>query len=381
MTRFSPPQQAHAPLFAALPRLYYVGGCVRNGLLGLPSDDYDFACGLVPEEMVTTLQHAGIKTVPTGLAHGTVTAVLAGVGLEITAFRADVHTDGRHAQVRFGSTLEEDSQRRDFTVNALYAHADGTVIDPVGGLPDLQQGLIRFIGDPEERIREDYLRILRFFRFYAGYGRTAPDAPALAACARLREGLQQLSRERICKEVLKTLATPDPRPTLQLMHETGVWQTLFGTKAEHLDTLHPVRAETRLALWMPMLSPEDLDRRLRLTGAQIKHLTSVRALAALPLDHDTQVRAARLEHPAEAVHEALLIRRADPSLLTIAAEPARAMPVTGHDLKRLGIAGGAPMGEALRRLRSLWVAGGLHDDRERLLREGGLLPPSDEAHA
>lgn len=201
----------------------FVGGCVRNSLLGQPVDDIDIATRLRPEQTMAALKAAGLKAVPTGVEHGTVTGVSERRPYEITTLRRDVETDGRRAVVAFTEDWAEDAARRDFRLNALYADAAGTVFDPTGGgLEDAAAGRIVFVGEAETRIREDYLRILRFFRFYAWYGRGEPDAVGLAACAALKGGMAQLSAERVSKEVLKLLAAPDPRAAVRAMAETGV---------------------------------------------------------------------------------------------------------------------------------------------------------------
>ena len=201
----------------------FVGGCVRNALIGAPVDDIDIATVLTPEAVVAAVTAAGLKAHPTGLAHGTVTVVSRGVPHEVTTLRRDVSTDGRNATVAFTTDWAEDAGRRDFRLNALYADADGEIFDPTGqGVEDALSGRIVFVGDPEIRIREDYLRILRFFRFHAWYGRGPADAQGLKACAELKDGMTRLSAERVSKELLKLLAAPDPAPAVRLMAETGV---------------------------------------------------------------------------------------------------------------------------------------------------------------
>ena len=215
-----------------------VGGAIRNALLGEPVEDIDIATALRPERVMELASGAGLKVVPTGIDHGTVTVVAEGEGFEVTTFRRDVETDGRRAVVEFSDRLEEDAARRDFTINALYAGADGVVIDPVGGLDDLAARRLRFVGNPGLRIAEDYLRILRFFRFHARYGRGAPDDAALAACAAGAEGLARISRERIGAEMRKLLSAPDPVEAVRLMQRTGVLaQVLPGADADRLAGL------------------------------------------------------------------------------------------------------------------------------------------------
>ncbi|MEO0762949.1 MAG: CCA tRNA nucleotidyltransferase, partial [Pseudomonadota bacterium] len=203
-------------------RALAVGGAVRDGLMGRDVGDIDLATPLRPEAVVAALEAAGLKAIPTGIDHGTVTAVAEGAAFEITTFRADVETDGRRAVVRFAEDLAADAGRRDFTINALYATADGRVIDPLGGLPDLDARRLRFIGDPAERIREDYLRILRFFRFTAWLDTDGIDAEGLAAAAAHAEGIERLARERVGHEMRRLLAAPDPAPAVAAMAACGV---------------------------------------------------------------------------------------------------------------------------------------------------------------
>ena len=218
-------------------RGFLVGGAVRNALIGRAVDDVDIATDARPRDVMRLARDAGLKPVPTGIDHGTITVVSDGRGFEVTTFRRDVDTDGRRAVVVFSDDLAEDARRRDFTMNALYADRAGRVIDPVGGLPDLMDGRLRFVGDPQARIREDYLRILRFFRFLAWYGRKA-DPRAVAACAALKDGLARIAPERIGAEMRKLLAAPDPADAVRLMADTGVLaQILPGAQADTLPAL------------------------------------------------------------------------------------------------------------------------------------------------
>jgi poly(A) polymerase len=206
----------------ALGEACFVGGVVRNSLMGREVSDIDIATPLTPDEVTKRLEAAKLKAVPTGIEHGTVTAVSNGRPYEVTTLRRDVSTDGRRAVVAFTTDWAEDAQRRDFTMNALYADAKGEVFDSVGGVADLKAGRVRFVGDPVTRIREDFLRILRLFRFHAWYGKSEIDKPALQACAAEKAGLRQLSGERIAKEMLKLLAAEDPVPVLRSMAATGI---------------------------------------------------------------------------------------------------------------------------------------------------------------
>jgi len=206
----------------ALGEARFVGGVVRNSLMGREVSDIDIATPLTPDEVTKRLEAVKLKAVPTGVEHGTVTAISNGRPYEVTTLRRDVSTDGRRAVVTFTTDWAEDAQRRDFTMNALYADATGEVFDTVGGVADLKAGRVRFVGDPVTRIREDFLRILRLFRFHAWYGKGEIDKPALQACAAEKAGLRQLSGERIAKEMLKLLAAEDPVPVLRSMAATGI---------------------------------------------------------------------------------------------------------------------------------------------------------------
>lgn len=201
----------------------FVGGCVRNALLKQPIDDVDIATTLTPDQVTEALEAAGLSAHPTGVEHGTITGVAQGKPFEITTLRRDVSTDGRRAVVAFTQSWEEDAQRRDFRLNALYADKDGTLYDPTGqGVADALAGRIVFVGDPMTRIREDYLRILRFFRFQAWYGKGEPDSAALEACKALKGMLSGRAAERTSKEILKLLEAEDPRAALRLMAATSV---------------------------------------------------------------------------------------------------------------------------------------------------------------
>jgi len=258
-------------------RAWLVGGAVRNALLEMPVEDVDLATDALPDGVVRLARAAGLKPVPTGIDHGTVTVVVGGRGFEVTTLRRDVETDGRRAVVAFSDDLAQDARRRDFTMNALYADRGGAVIDLVGGLDDLRARRIRFVGDPGQRIAEDYLRILRFFRFLAWYGRVA-DPDAVSACAALRDGLDGISRERIGQEMRKLLMAPDPVPAVRLMQDAGVLdKVLPGATPDRLSALRsPAPWLARLAA----LSQADLTGALRLSRSEARdHRTLVTALA------------------------------------------------------------------------------------------------------
>jgi len=231
-------------------KAYFVGGCVRNALIGASVSDIDISTDARPDRVMELAESAGLKAVPTGIDHGTVTVVSGGIPHEITTFRRDIETDGRRAVVAYSDAVIDDARRRDFTINAIYASADGTVVDPLEGLPDLEARRIRFIEDADRRIKEDYLRILRFFRFYAWYGDPAGgmDAEGLAACAANISGIASLSKERIGAEMKKLLSAPDPAPAVAAMQHTGVIQCVLpGSDAKALSVLVHVEQETKTA--------------------------------------------------------------------------------------------------------------------------------------
>ncbi|UWQ22147.1 CCA tRNA nucleotidyltransferase [Jannaschia sp. W003] len=368
-----PTQRVFAALAGGGHRALAVGGCVRNALLGAPVSDIDIATDAPPERVVELARAAGLKPVPTGIEHGTVTVVAAGVPHEVTTFRRDVETDGRRATVAFSDDVAEDAGRRDFTVNALYAEADGTVVDPLGGLPDLRARHVRFIGDPEARIREDYLRILRFFRFTAWYGDPALglNAEGLAACAAHGEGLDRLSRERIGHEMRRLLAAPDPAPCVAAMARTGLLaRVLPGADDRALAPLVHLEGD-RAPDWLRRLAVLGGDASgLRLSNVEARALEALREADGRPfaLGHALGVRG----------EDAVLIRAASlgqpvaPGALEEArAGAAATFPLRAKDLMP-GLEGPA-LGEALARAKAAWVASAGALGRDALLevaREG-----------
>ncbi|WP_424972198.1 CCA tRNA nucleotidyltransferase [Dinoroseobacter sp. S76] len=351
----------------------FVGGTVRNALIGAPVTDFDVATSALPETVQSLAENAGLKAIPTGLAHGTVTVVAEGQPIEITTFRRDVATDGRHAEVSFSTNVAEDARRRDFTMNALYARADGEVVDPLGGLPDLQARRVRFIGAPEDRIREDYLRILRFFRFTAWYGvpDQGLDAEGLAACAALSAGLLKLSAERITAELLKLLAAPDPALAVAAMAQSGILaRCLPGARHDALAPL--IHFETELSLL-----PEPLRRLaslggstgdLRLSNAQNRSLAQMKT----HLEEMTAPRALGYHIGAERARDVLLLRAAllttplEPGALAAAADGAQTVfPIRAKDLP--AHLQGPEIGAALKTLEAAWLASGMALSKADLL--------------
>lgn len=350
----------------------FVGGCVRNALLGLPVSDIDLCTDALPETVTNIAQKAGFKAVPTGIEHGTVTIVADHVAHEVTTFRRDVATDGRRAVVAFSSSIAEDAARRDLTINALYARANGEVIDPLGGLPDLLAGRVQFVGEADQRIREDYLRILRFFRFHAHYADPAGelDAGALAACAANIEGLAGLSRERIGHEFRKLLSARDPAPAVAAMQQTGVLTALLpGADARALAPL--IHLEAGIAPdWrrrLVVLGGAEVAERLKLGRAEARALAEMtRAVAG------TDGPAALGFLLKESLATGAVLARAavleTPPATNWAAEVARgaaaAFPVRAADLPDLS---GAALGQRLGALQREWLRGGLTATRAELL--------------
>ena len=332
----------------------FVGGCVRDALLGLPVSDIDIATRLRPEEVLDRLREAKIKAVPTGLAHGTVTAVLNGQPIEITSLRRDVSTDGRRATIAFTDDWREDAARRDFTINALSADPiSREVFDYFHGEQDIEAHRVRFIGDPFQRIAEDHLRILRFFRFHARFGKGEPDAAGLEACARRANDLMALSRERIADELLKILSLPNPAATLQLMVDRGIWKPVLPEiDRSGIDRLRrliereqvagsgadPVR---RLAALLPPDAElaEAVGMRLRLSKKQTKRLVSA---AARPAGDDQAPRALAYRIGVEEAVDRLLLGEDDPKTLR-----QKVAELTDWKRPRLGIGGGELIGMGL----------------------------------
>ncbi len=362
-----------AALTAAGYRALFVGGCVRNALMARAVADIDIATDALPEIVTNIAETAGFRVVPTGIEHGTVTVIAQGVAHEVTTFRRDIATDGRHATVAFATDIAQDAARRDFTMNALYAQADGSVIDPLGGLADLQARHLRFVGEASARIREDYLRILRFFRFYAIYGDPSQgiDAEGLAACAENLEGLADLSRERVGAEMRKLLAAADPAPAIASMAQAGVLaQILPGASARalaplvHLEAGLPPDWQARLAV----IGGETLTEALRLSKAETVTIMRIRdeigsslTPAALGWKYGAQVaqavvlaRAAVLEAPLPIGWQSEIARGAG-----------AALPVTAADL--MPALQGPDLGKRLREIEARWLASDLYLGKAALL--------------
>ena len=360
-------------LEAAGYRALFVGGCVRNALLGVSVADVDIATDARPETVTRLAEAAGLRVVPTGIEHGTVTVIAGGVPHEVTTFRRDVETDGRRAVVAFADDVTEDAARRDFTMNALYADLRGNVIDPLGGLPDLVARRLRFVGDAHQRIREDYLRILRFFRFHAHYGDPdqGMDAEALAASAELAEGVDGLSRERIGSEIRKLIAAPDPAPAVAAMAQAGVLaRVLPGSDTRalaplvHLEGDLPPRWQRRLAA----LGGQEVEERLRLSRADAAVLAALRDAVG----RGWSPAALGWKLGAEGGRDAVLLRAAllESPLPTdwqtdVARGAASVMPVTAIDL--MPDLQGAALGARLKEIEACWLTSDLRLTRAEFL--------------
>lgn len=372
-----------------------VGGCVRNSLFALLSDDsdncptvtdIDIATTAKPETVIRFAEAAGLKTVPTGLQHGTITIVAAGEAFEVTTLRRDLATDGRHAEVAFTDDWALDAARRDLTINALYADPDGQIFDPLGGYSDLLKRRVRFVGHPETRIREDYLRILRFFRFYAQYGQGDIDGDGLQACIAERDGLSRLSAERIHQEVLKLLVAPGVSRTVELMRTHGLLTQILpvAPNVSRLNRLIAISKRQDATLNLAALAVhtrEDSDRisrHLKLSNAQ----TDLLRRAAGILDRREfacpDIMSARrllYELGRDKYEKACLFRQAlseedsgwDEILDLVKNWDVPAFPITGRDLIAMGYEPGPSLGALLTSLEEVWVRSDFDFDRSRLL--------------
>ncbi|MFL6760902.1 CCA tRNA nucleotidyltransferase [Sphingomonas sp.] len=352
----------------------YVGGAVRDDLLGLPISDIDLATRIAPDDVIVRLENARIKAVPTGIDHGTVTAVSDGQPVEITTLRRDVSTDGRRATVAFTDDWQEDAARRDFTINALSADPrSGELFDYFGGLADLEQRHIRFIGDPLQRIAEDHLRILRFFRFHARFGRGAPDAAALDACTARANDLMALSRERIADELLKLLALPDPAGTVGIMLSRGILRPVLPeiepTSLPALKALiaaersadiqgDPVR---RLAALLPRDPPlvEGVAGRLRLSNKAKKRLACTAGEIGASPPHALAYRVG-----IECAVDRLLLADRPTDAAAIRHWHTPRLPIGGGTLVKRGLPEGPVVARTLRGIEDRWVEAGFPSGEE-----------------
>lgn len=369
-----------------------VGGAVRNALLDEQVRDIDIATTLRPEQVVEVSEAAGMKAVATGIDHGTITVISDGSSFEVTTLRRDVETDGRKAQVAFTDDWAADAARRDFTINALYCSDNGDVFDPVGGIVDLKARMVRFVGDPHSRIKEDYLRILRFFRFISQYGSEDVDADGLAACRQLQHGLKQLSRERIGQETRRLLCGRRAGEVARLMNDAGINRTLYGADMDagllkSLTSLADAQGiipdyPTLLAAALPVSAAQQSEL-LRLSNAQSRCLHDVQsAMPISPVLRDNERKVILYQIGADTWKRAVLLAWAraanagDEDWTRLFHLPDEwdmpVFPVTGGDMLAAGIEPGPQVGEMLTALEDWWIAGGFTADRDELLaRLGG----------
>jgi len=379
-----------ARLLAALDRdgeeARIVGGAVRNALLGLAVNEIDIATTAIPDEVLRRVDTAGWKAVPTGIEHGTVTVLIDGAPFEVTTLRRDVETYGRKAKVLFGRDWVADAERRDFTINALSLSQDGKVHDYVGGLADLVLRRVRFIGDPAQRIAEDYLRILRFFRFHAWYGAGEPDADGLNACIRARAGIESLSRERVRAELIKLLLAPRATPTLAIMAETGLLGSVLGGVALLASFENMVKIEAAVGLEADAMrrlgalgvavreDGERLAQRLRLSNAESQELIALEGWwRIMPAAGERLARALLYRLGLRHFSDQVLLAWsrsaagvADPAWQALARLPeiwtVPAFPLKAADFIQRGIAAGPTLGAALRAAEEAWIAANFPGD-------------------
>jgi len=379
--------KTRAVLEALGPDARFVGGAVRNALLRCEVSDVDIATPLLPEEVTRRLTAAGLGAVPTGIAHGTVTAISGATPYEVTTLRRDVATDGRRAVVAFTTDWREDAQRRDFTMNALYASAEGEVIDLVGGVADLEAGRVRFVGDAATRIREDYLRILRLFRFHAWYGKGEIDGAALRAAAAEKAGLAQLSGERVQKELLRLLEAENPAPVLRMMAAAGILPELLpgALSIARLEKLAAIDAEAffkpdpvlRLAALLPddPVLAEATAKRLRLSNADAQRLVDVAGAKEKIVSYLSikEVRKLLYRIGVGPFRDRVFLKWAeDPKesnainwrmLLEVASTwPRPTFPLTGRDVMLAGVPEGPLVGRILAEVEDWWVDADFIDD-------------------
>jgi poly(A) polymerase len=354
---------------------FAVGGCVRNELLDHPVNDVDIATDARPKQVMDLAKSAAIKAIPTGLDHGTITLVSDGTSIEVTTFRKDMDTDGRHAKIAFADNMETDAHRRDFTMNALYGDHNGQVFDPLGGMNDLLNGQVRFIDTAKDRIREDYLRILRFFRFHAWFGDPAGgiDAEALAACAMLADGLEGLSRERIGAEIRKLLAAPDPAPSVASMDQTGILARILpgGVSGTLAVLVHHENTFGIAPSWirrLACLGGESQTEHLRLSRTEAKtlalYVSNIGTSQGLPELAYRYGQAAAVD--LALLRSTLLEAPIPHNLLPLTADAAaQKFPVKAADITTGEV--GPALGALLKHLEDKWIASQFTLDRAALL--------------
>jgi poly(A) polymerase len=371
-------REVMAALTAAGGEVRVAGGAVRNALLGVPVADVDLATTLLPEEVMRVCKAAGLGVHPTGLAHGTITIVNHGVPFEVTTLRRDVATDGRRAVVSFTKDWTEDAERRDFTFNAMYCDGNGKIYDFTNGYEDILKRRVRFVGKASQRIKEDYLRILRFFRFHANYGSQQMDEQALAACARARAGIRKLSPERVRQELLKILEAPQAVKALQVMAEHHILRNILPYTDEW-RVLSRLPADGILRLFVLAEWPATLQEALHLSNAdaaRLKRLADAPEVSPRLLPKEQHRILYQLGTSAfrDAVQLSWARSRAkldDAAWVGLLSLPERwaipKFPVTGADLKSIGVAAGPAMGRMLIDLEDWWLASDFKPDKDQLL--------------
>jgi poly(A) polymerase len=353
-----------------------VGGCVRDALLGHTVGEVDIACTLPPEKTTEILKQAGLKVVPTGIAHGTITAIADHVGYEITTLRRDVETDGRRATVAFTDNWQEDAARRDFTFNALYVDADGNIYDYFDGRTDLAAGRVKFIGDAHERIREDVLRILRYFRFFAWFGRGEPNTEAVTACRELADLIPQLSVERVWREIVKLLSADNPLPAWTLMVDCGVVEYVLpeAVNAQMLENLLAVERKYKVmtapmvrlaALMMGECVESNIPQRLKLSRKETERLATLTMLPDKVRGSLEPVAFRRIlyMYGVDNARDAVVLvaaQNATIDLATVLSVIDRwenpVFPLQGADLLKMGVAASPKVGDILRAVEDWWIS-------------------------
>ena len=376
----------------------FVGGCVRDAILGRPITDIDLATPDIPDVIVAKLESAGLKAVPTGLIHGTITAVAGGQGFEVTTLRRDTACDGRHAAVEFTTNWQEDASRRDFTFNAMSLCSDGQVFDPFGGAVDAKAGRVRFVGEPKDRIQEDYLRILRYFRFLASHGRAAPDPKTLKACKDLRSGLTQLSAERVAGEFVKLLSTENPLLSVHAMASTGVLKVLFAGARVAPDFEKLISQEGKfdvsrqtdvfwLTRWIALMSDSAVDAAaaMKFSVKQCRILEAIIAAAKAAPESQVPPNLYRYVHEhvdgaygAEVALAGIRLASArakndelqDWSAFYRAVQdwPPMIFPLMGKDVQNLGVPQGPEIGQLLDAVKVRWIEEGFTASKAELIR-------------
>lgn len=367
----------------------FVGGCVRDALLGIPSDDIDICTDLMPSDTIAALEKKSIRVIPTGLSHGTVTAVIDTRHFEITTLRVDIQSHGRHADVSFTKDWYQDASRRDFTINAIYLDPFGELYDPLEGISDLSDGRVQFIGKPEDRIAEDKLRILRFFRFFARFGGDIPDKNALDACRKNAQSLESLSGERIQKELVLLLAVINPLPAVKLMGDNGILQVISGgpPNTKLLTSLLSLPFKSDYVQRLACILGANPDRVAALSR-KLKFSRKLENRLLIMCDIDYGIKASGRQRHVDLyrlgkqgfIDQALLLCAMELGDCDLGASLDLAeswqipfFPVSGSDLSKCGVMPGPEMGKVLKLMEQRWISSGFTSTKTELISE--ILPP------